>query len=79
MPDTRHSWASFSDPYSDGEERVERPLSWQECANRKCRLPCKFWVGVADMIDVLVEDESIMLHGDDYVWTGNGDLVFVAP
>lgn len=67
---------SFSDSYSDGEERVERPFSSQECVNRKCGLPCKFWQGIKDMIDVLVDDGSVCLVNKEWCWSGNYDPVF---
>lgn len=67
---------SFGDSYSDGDERVERPVSLQECKNLKCGLPCKFWDGVKDLLDELLQDESLELVAGRWLWTGNGQQVF---
>ena len=36
-------YTCFGDSYSDGEERIERPFSSQQCVNRECGLPCSLW------------------------------------
>lgn len=67
---------SFSESYSDGEERVEKPIEQQECVNRKCGLCCKFWDGIKDMLDELMQDDSVQLMDSKWIWTGNGQRVF---
>ena len=46
---------------------------YKEC--EFCDLPCKFWNGIADIIDVLEDDESIILRNGEWCWS-NGEKVF---